>query len=146
MLLLRPFLAAILGKHPTNSYSYIPDSDPVKLSSIISDKVSDITDFNRLCNNNIRRVRNYWLIKPVFASLCAVVRNYWLTKKEWSHKMIIFFDSLHICKHLNIIWYKIPLYNPFKLCNDYQSRCLDVWCICGFSREKSQKNSRHWLQ
>ena len=36
---------------------------------------SEITNFNGICNGNIRSVRNYWLIKPVWTGLSQFVHS-----------------------------------------------------------------------
>ena len=89
-------------KFLTNAQSVILTTE---ISSLISDKVSEMTDFNGLCNGNIRSVRNYWLIKPVWTGLNQFVHSgqkLLIGKKgvvEQNYKFLWFPAQLH----LNII-------------------------------------------
>ena len=55
----------------TQICSVISDKCPISNSDtwFFPDSMSEITDFNGISNSKICRVRNYWLIKPVWTSL-----------------------------------------------------------------------------
>ena len=100
--------------------------------------MSEITDFSGFYNSNIRRVRNYWLIKPVWTGLNQFM---WSCQKLLINKTAVVTQKVKFLwfptyLHLNIICHKITLHNPMKLFYDFQSRCSDVWDICRFFKGK----------